>query len=122
MFGNNISSTALRINIAPFNYQYRQGILLGYYIYFQEADDYFECNPFNNCTLNSSICHGEDVSTCFVMNLGLHTNYSVCVAAFTSAGSGPISDCIFIETDTFGMYDYFCIKVYVVLANGQQKS
>lgn len=62
------------------------------------------------CKLNATEdCYGDGVnqpectvSICDVFNVGLNTNYTVQIAAVTSAGHGPLGDPIFVVTETYG--------------------
>ena len=49
-------------------------------------------------------CFGEEIEECEVDDLSLFTNYTVQVAAYTSAGNGPWSPIIHVKTGFFGIY------------------
>ena len=105
---HNISSTGLNVEFTTFPDYPWQGIPLGYYIYYRQADDPNECEVGEICNrMIYSVCYGPAIDNCDIGNLELNTNYSVCVAGYTNAGAGPISECVFVETDTYGAYFFY---------------
>lgn len=116
VFANNLTSTDFRVWYEQLNASYSEGIILGYALYYREVEEHMICTIYNNCTaMNVTFCVDNstcivgvtceaNVTTCDVINAGLFTNYTVSVAAVTSAGAGPFSDSVFVRTDSFGKF------------------
>lgn len=111
---NNITSSSFRVWYEQLNDTYHEGILLGYSLFFRETEEHLICNTYDNCTaMNETLCPVNhtciagvsctaNISTCDVLDAGLNVNYTVSIAALTSAGFGPFSDFVFVITDKFG--------------------
>ncbi|XP_057314721.1 uncharacterized protein LOC130655923 isoform X2 [Hydractinia symbiolongicarpus] len=101
-FANNISSSGINVKFTKLPQSSWQGELLGYHVYYQHADEPTNCTAGQICKkMEFKDCIGNDINTCDVTELDLHTNYSVCIAGYTSAGAGPMSECVYVVTDTF---------------------
>ncbi|XP_057313806.1 uncharacterized protein LOC130655123 isoform X2 [Hydractinia symbiolongicarpus] len=101
-FANNISSSGINVKFTKLPQSSWQGELLGYHVYYQHADEPTNCTAGQICkNMEFKDCIGDDINTCDVTELDLYTNYSVCIAGYTSAGVGPMSKCVYVITDTF---------------------
>jgi Fibronectin type III domain. len=80
-----------------------EGPIQGYVVYVQLTEDHLSCTFNNNCSFVSFNTTNETTTEINFLNLDLHSNYSVWLAAFTEAGTGPFSEYITVMTGSYGM-------------------
>ena len=108
----NFSSSGLNITFRPLNDSDREGVLIGYTAFFQLVEEYESCSMTGECSqMNSTLCQGHDIVFCEMSGLELNRNYTVKLAATTSAGNGPFSEFWYAETDTFGNFFTFSTAI-----------
>ena len=99
---NNISSSALNVKWNELSDSASEGPIEKYIIYFRPTDEHILCNFYDNCTAPNSTFVNGSTTEVDLLNLKLHWNYTVWVAAETEAGIGPGSDIVMAMTDSFG--------------------
>lgn len=109
--GGNLTSFDIYVNFTGIPRKYHEGVLLGYRIYFAIAEDidpcfeagisFEECSKeMHNSTFNiTEITLGAEKFDTALYGLETGTMYTICIAAFTVVGEGPIGDCLQRSTD-----------------------
>ena len=122
IWANNISSSALNVRFENIDVEFRQGIVLGYKVFYRLADELKiclgnssessiqTCSKYNQTAFNGS----KTIVSYDIESLEMNKNYGVCIAAFTSAGDGLVSECVYAETGffstcVFSQYYFSCI-------------
>ena len=112
----NISSSALNVSWNHLNDEWTEGPLKGYMIYFRPSDEHILCNAHHNCTTPNSTFVNATSSTASLYDLKLNYDYTVWMAACTSAGEGPLSVTLEAATDYFSKLVTFLILNLQMLA------
>ncbi|XP_066935071.1 uncharacterized protein [Clytia hemisphaerica] len=100
-FLQNISSSALNVQWKAPNSSYCEGPLQGFVIFFRLTDEHIVCNLFDNCTTPNSTFVNQTTFSKDLMDLELHSNYTLWMAAQTERGLGVPTDIFMVMTDAF---------------------
>ena len=95
------NSTTISVSWGPVDEQDRNGIIKGYEIIYQALPNGINKTKIINISENSQ---SEQDTT--LDRLNEFTNYSIRVLAFTSEGSGPLSDAIVVQTHEDGKLQF----------------
>ena len=93
----NTSGRSIQIEWISIPLPYHNGALLGYRIFYYRIEEHNGTAHQRNCSSTN-----QNVTKCDILDLELHTNYTITVAGFTRKGVGPRTETFIVSTGPFG--------------------